>query len=69
MQGAHVWALAEKTDVEQLEWRCYEAGGKNLVTSNRRDMAPGWTFKKSFYARGVPSKGCDQAGTKGFNQG
>eukprot|EP00640_Fibrocapsa_japonica_P004551 CAMPEP_0113953252 /NCGR_PEP_ID=MMETSP1339-20121228/90878_1 /TAXON_ID=94617 /ORGANISM="Fibrocapsa japonica" /LENGTH=126 /DNA_ID=CAMNT_0000961973 /DNA_START=1245 /DNA_END=1625 /DNA_ORIENTATION=- /assembly_acc=CAM_ASM_000762 len=56
------WASGEKMDLKQLEWRWYTGGGgsKYLVTSNRRFMATGWTYGGSFYARGIPSNGCNQ---------
>ena len=64
VDGATFFASPEKVSVLQLEWRCYTyQHQKYLVTSNRRDMAPGWTFLKSFYARGRPSNGCDQEAT------
>ena len=66
VEGATFYASKEKVSLLQLEWRCYNHGGPNgkyLITSNRRDMAPGWTFLSPFYARGRPSNGCDQKAT------
>eukprot|EP00287_Rhodomonas_sp_CCMP768_P011513 CAMPEP_0196732566 /NCGR_PEP_ID=MMETSP1091-20130531/11938_1 /TAXON_ID=302021 /ORGANISM="Rhodomonas sp., Strain CCMP768" /LENGTH=617 /DNA_ID=CAMNT_0042075859 /DNA_START=32 /DNA_END=1886 /DNA_ORIENTATION=+ len=65
VENAVWWASTTKTNVLQLEWRIFRAGSgagkKFLVTSNRADTAPGWSFVEVFYAPGSPSNGCNQS--------
>jgi len=67
VKNATCYVCKEKVSTQQLEWRYYRYSDSNctkyLVTSNRRDMAPGWTYQQSFYARGRPSNGCNQIAT------